>query len=68
MLPTRLGTTLTLLRLRLSDRIRQLREEPDRGSETTEKVMWIALLVVLVLAVYAIFQSKIIAKISGITL
>lgn len=68
MFPTRFATTLTLLRLRLSDRIRQLREDADRGSETTEKVMWIALLVVLVLAVYAIFQSKIIAKISSITL
>lgn len=68
MFPTRLATTITLLRLRLSDRIRHLNRERDRGSETTEKVMWIALLVVLVLAVYAIFQTKIINKITSITL
>ncbi|WP_018721953.1 MULTISPECIES: hypothetical protein [Salinispora] len=59
---------LTLVHLTLTDRIRRLRDSADRGSETTEKVLWIAFLVLLVAAVYAIFQSKIITKITGITL
>lgn len=59
---------LTLLHLTLTDRIRRLRDSADRGSETTEKVLWIAFLVLLVAGVYAIFQSKIITKITGITL
>ncbi|MEU1605536.1 hypothetical protein [Micromonospora matsumotoense] len=59
---------LTLLHLTVTDRIRRLRDSGDRGSETTEKVMWIALLVTLVLAVYGIFRSKILSKIDGISL
>ncbi|MFC6019991.1 hypothetical protein ACFP2T_27820 [Plantactinospora solaniradicis] len=59
---------LTLVHLTPTDRIRRLRDSGDRGSETTEKVLWIAFLVLLVAGVYAIFQSKIITKISGITL
>ena len=58
----------TLFHLTLTDRVRRLRDSSDRGSETTEKVLWIAFLVLLVAGVYAIFQSKIIAKISGINL
>ncbi|MGC4885764.1 hypothetical protein [Micromonospora sp. DT227] len=61
-------TQLILLRASVADRIRRLRADGDRGSETTEKVMWIALLVTLVLAVYGIFRSKILSKINGISL
>ncbi len=66
--PSKLMALLTLAHLTLTDRARRLRNSGDRGSETTEKVMWIALLVTLVLAVYAIFQGKIITKITGINL
>lgn len=59
---------LALFHLTLTDRIRRLRDSKDRGSETTEKVLWIAFLVLLVAGVYAIFQTKIITKITGITL
>ncbi|ROO52812.1 hypothetical protein EDC02_7756 [Micromonospora sp. Llam0] len=65
---TRAFAMLTIVRLTLTDRMREIREDGDRGSETTEKVLWIAFLVLLVAGVYAIFQSKIITKITGITL
>ncbi|MEU8332203.1 hypothetical protein AB0J14_35340 [Micromonospora arborensis] len=64
----KLFALVTLAQLVLSDRVRRLRESGDRGSETTEKVMWIALLVTLVLTVYGIFRSKILGKINGISL
>ncbi|GIJ08401.1 hypothetical protein ACFFMR_29355 [Micromonospora andamanensis] len=65
---TRLAAKLTLVRLSAAHRLRQVYRSGDRGSETSEKVMWIALLVTLVLAVYAIMQSKILDKVSSITL
>ena len=65
---TRVPAHLHLLTLYLAGRVRRLLASRDRGSETTEKVLWIALLVGLVLAVYAIFQTKILAKITGLTL
>ncbi|MFV2021711.1 hypothetical protein [Micromonospora sp. LOL_023] len=65
---TRAFAMLTIVRLALTDRMREICEDGDRGSETTEKVLWIAFLVLLVAGVYAIFQSKIITKITGITL
>ena len=40
----------------------------DRGSQTTETVLWIALTVALALAAYAILQSKILAKITNLDL
>lgn len=64
----KLFALVTLAQLVLTDRVRRLRESGDRGSETTEKVMWIALLVTLVLTVYGIFRSKILGKINGISL
>ncbi|PZG09551.1 hypothetical protein C1I95_28860 [Micromonospora craterilacus] len=64
----RLAARLTLIRLAAVHRLRQIHRSGDRGSETSEKVIWIALLVSLVLAVYAIIQSKIIEKVSSITL
>ncbi|MDG4760348.1 hypothetical protein ACGFIE_00400 [Micromonospora sp. NPDC049275] len=68
MRPRNLLVLLTLAQLTLTDRIRQLRHSADRGSETAEKVMWIALLVGLALSVFAIFRDKIIGKVSGINL
>ncbi|MBM0274012.1 hypothetical protein [Micromonospora tarensis] len=64
----KLFALVTLAQLVVTDRVRRLRESGDRGSETTEKVMWIALLVTLVLTVYGIFRSKILGKINGISL
>ena len=68
MIASRLFATLTVLRLTLTDRVRRLSPRDDRGSETVDKVLWIALTVVLVLAVYAIFNSKILAKINSVQL
>ncbi len=65
---SKLLALLTLAHLTLTDRVRRLREGGDRGSETTEKVVWIALLVTLVLTVFGIFRSKILEKINGIAL
>ena len=68
MSPRKLMVLLTVAGLAVTDRMRRLRESRERGSETTEKVMWIALLVALVLAVYAVFNTKILAKINSINL
>ncbi|MEV0006454.1 hypothetical protein AB0H28_29825 [Micromonospora sp. NPDC050980] len=65
---SKLFALLTMLHLTMTDRLRRLRDSGERGSETTEKVMWIALLVTLVLAVYGVFRSKILSKINGISL
>ena len=65
---SRLHAALTLLGLTLTDRMRRLRDSGDQGSETTEKVLWISFLVILVAAVYAIFNTKIITKMTGINL
>jgi hypothetical protein len=64
----RLYTLLTLLGATARDRIRQLRAGSDRGNVTTEQVMWIALTVLLVLGVYALFKTKIIDKITSLDL
>ena len=68
MSPRKLMVLLTVAGLAVTDRMRRLGESRERGSETTEKVMWIALLVALVLAVYAVFNTKILAKINSINL
>lgn len=68
MVPTRLLAMLTVLALTVSDRLRDLRDSRDRGSETTEKVLWIALIAAIVLAVYGVFNSKILAKINELDL
>lgn len=66
MLGTRITTLLTLAWLTMTDRAR--RRPDDRGSETVDKVLWIALTVVMVLAVYAVFNTKIVAKINSVDL
>ena len=68
MLGPRLFAVLTVLRLTLTDRAHRLSARDDRGSETVEKVMWIALTVVIVLAVYGIFNGKILDKINSVQL
>lgn len=67
-MPPRLPTLLTIAVLTVQDRLRNLRDSHDRGSETTDKVMWIALTVALALAAYAIFNGKILAKLNSISL
>jgi hypothetical protein len=67
MLGSRIYALLTLLGMTIADRTRRLRHE-DRGSETVDKVLWIALTVVIVLAVYAIFRTKILDKINSVDL
>jgi hypothetical protein len=64
----RLFAALTVLRLNLTDRATRLTPRDDRGSETVDKVLWIALTVVIVLAVYGIFNGKILAKIESVDL
>jgi hypothetical protein len=64
----RLFAALTVLRLNLTDRATRLAPRDDRGSETVDKVLWIALTVVIVLAVYGIFNGKILAKIQSVNL
>ncbi|GIJ49368.1 hypothetical protein Val02_62540 [Virgisporangium aliadipatigenens] len=64
----RLAALLTMLALTVTDRFDRLRSSRDRGSETVDKVLWIALTVVIVLAVYAVFRTKILAKINGVSL
>jgi hypothetical protein len=68
MVPTRLLVMLTIIALTVSSRLRDLRDSRDRGSETTEKVLWIAFIAALVLAVYGVMNSKILGKIRGINL
>jgi hypothetical protein len=68
MLGPRLFAALTVLRLALTDRAARLAPRDDRGSETVDKVLWIALTVVIVLAVYGIFNGKILAKIESVNL
>lgn len=67
MLGLRIYTLLILVGLTIADRTRRLRRE-DRGSETVDKVLWIALTVVIVLAVYAVFRTKILDKINSVDL
>ena len=64
----RLSALLTVLGMALVDRSRRLLASDDRGSETVDKVLWIALTVVVVLAVYAIFRTKILDKINSVDL
>lgn len=68
MLAPRLFAALTMLRLTLTDHARRLAPRDDRGSDTVEKILWIALTVVCVTAVYAIFSQKILAKIGDLQL
>lgn len=55
---TRLLTTLILLQMTLAGRLRTLRESDERGSETTEKVLWISAVIAAVLLVYPILTGK----------
>ena len=64
----RIAARLHVLGLALSDRMRRLRESSDRGSETIDKVLWIAFIVIIVGAVYAIFKMKILDKINSVEL
>ncbi|WP_130510072.1 hypothetical protein [Krasilnikovia cinnamomea] len=54
----RLMTTLILLRTTLTGRLHTLRESDERGSETTEKVLWISAVIAAVLIVYPILTGK----------
>ncbi len=64
----RLAAHLSTAHLYLAGRWRRLAASRERGSETTDKVMWIALTIVLVLGAYAIFQTKILAKLNSLDL
>ncbi|BFU47706.1 hypothetical protein KRMM14A1004_59430 [Krasilnikovia sp. MM14-A1004] len=54
----RLMTTLILLQTTLAGRLHTLRESDERGSETTEKVLWISAVIAAVLIVYPILTGK----------
>lgn len=62
----RLAALLTPVAARVARRWRALHN--DRGSETTDKILWIGLTVALALAAYAVVQSKILAKITSLDL
>lgn len=68
MLGIRILVLFTLLSAAAKDRVRDVRASRDRGSHTTEQVLWIALSVLLVLGVYALFKTKIIDKITSLNL
>jgi hypothetical protein len=55
---TRFTTTLILLQMTVVGRLRALRESDERGSETTEKVLWISAVIAVVLLVYPILTGK----------
>jgi hypothetical protein len=55
---TRLATRTHLA---VTERIRRMREEPDRGSDTVERIMWVAIIIIVVAAIGLIFKNKITA-------
>lgn len=60
-----LAVRLTLL---LADTTRRLRDKPDAGMETADKILWAAAMTVVVSAVGAIFRDKIKSFASGLAL
>jgi hypothetical protein len=66
-LNARAALLLTLLRLSVTDRIRTLRDSDERGSETTEKVMWISAVIAAVLIIYPILTGKLSAWFNALT-
>ena len=60
---------LETVRAWVTDRIMQLRgEDGDRGSNTSETVIWIAVIVVAAIAIGAVIVAKITAKANEINL
>ncbi len=53
---------------RLGDRLRRLREQPDAGVETVDKIMWAAVFVVIVSSVGLLFKNKVEAFLNSITI
>lgn len=60
---------LEMVRAWVTDRILQLRgDDGDRGSNTSETVIWIAVIVVAAIAIGAVIVAKITAKATQINL
>jgi len=60
---------LEMVREWVTDRIMQLRgDDGDRGSNTSETVIWIAVIVVAAIAIGAVIVAKITAKATQINL
>ena len=60
---------LEMVREWVTDRIMQLRgDDGDRGSNTSETVIWIAVIVVAAIAIGAVIVAKITAKANEINL
>ena len=60
---------LEIVREWVTDRIMQLRDDDgDRGSNTSETVIWIAVIVVAAIAIGAVIVAKITAKATQINL
>jgi hypothetical protein len=60
---------LEMVRAWVTDRILQLRDDDDdRGSNTSETVIWIAVIVVAAIAIGAVIVAKITAKANEINL
>ena len=63
------STELEMVWAWVTDRIMQLRDDDgDRGSNTSETVIWIAVIVVAAIAIGAIIVAKITAKANEINL
>ena len=52
----------------LAERLRRLREQPDAGMETVDKIMWAAVIVAVVASVGLLFKNKVEAFMNGITI
>ena len=52
----------------LGEGVRRMREHPDAGMETVDKIMWAAVVVVVVSAVGLLFKNKVVAFMNSITI
>jgi uncharacterized membrane protein len=62
------GIVAATVTTHLRDRLRRLREQPDAGMETVDKIMWAAVTVVVVSAVGLLFKTKVVDFMNGITI
>lgn len=53
---------------RVGSRLRRLRDQPDAGMETVDKIMWAAVVVVVVASVGLLFKTKVETFMNGITI
>ncbi len=64
---TALGLAVRVALL-LTEQVRRLRRTPDAGMETADKILWAAVITIVVGAVGAIFRDKLETFANGLTL